>query len=323
MSSEYIKHADIVRFAEEHVNLRREHVREKRDQVNRLREKLEGYLSEHPDFSLRRMMLSGSLAKGTALKDINDIDVACYIKADDAPGEELCSWLERKLMDAFPNFRDEQVTRQTYSIQVEFRGTGLSVDIVPILLLDKGDEEQWKGYLISKDDGEQLLTSIPMHIEFIRQRKNKNETHYVQLVRLIKYWAKQKKSENSQFKLKSFMIELILAHLADKGKINFSDYREGMREFFDYVLSSNMDEKIVFDNFYDKNSVIGDNSVIQIWDPVNCRNNVARLYSVEQKKVLIKYAGDAADAITSAGMALDSETALRYWRKVLGSAFTL
>ena len=33
------------------------------------------YLEEHPDFELRKMLLSGSLAKGTALKSISDIDV--------------------------------------------------------------------------------------------------------------------------------------------------------------------------------------------------------------------------------------------------------
>ena len=321
MSPEHIKHTDIVRFAEEHVNLRREHVREKREQVNRLRDKLEDYLREHPNFSLRRMMLSGSLAKGTALKDINDIDVACYIKMDDTPSSGFFSWLERKLMDAFPNFKDKQVTRQTYSIQVEFRGTGLSVDIVPIL--HKGDEKQWKGYLVSQDNGEYLLTSIPMHMKFIQRRKNRNEKHYVQLVRLVKYWAKQRKNENSQFKIKSFMIELILAHLADERKINFSDYKEGMREFFDYILFSQMGEKIVFDDFYNKNSVRDDNSTIKIWDPVNCENNVAKLYSQKNKKLLVECARDAADAITSANLALDKETALRYWRKVLGSSFSL
>jgi len=33
------------------------------------------------------MLLSGSLAKGTALRSLNDIDVACYISGADAPSD--------------------------------------------------------------------------------------------------------------------------------------------------------------------------------------------------------------------------------------------
>lgn len=72
----HIDHSDIVQFADDYVNLKKEDVAAYREQANRLRDRMETYLSEHPDFVLRKMMLSGSLAKGTALKDIDDIDVA-------------------------------------------------------------------------------------------------------------------------------------------------------------------------------------------------------------------------------------------------------
>lgn len=54
MSRAHIDHADIVRFADGRVNLPREKASEYRAQVRRLREKLEAYISEHPDFSLRK-----------------------------------------------------------------------------------------------------------------------------------------------------------------------------------------------------------------------------------------------------------------------------
>src|SRR5271157_5050598 len=74
MSREHVDHGDIVRFADERVNLKRDDATELRAQANRLRDKLEGYLADHPDFELKKMLLSGSLAKGTALKSISDID---------------------------------------------------------------------------------------------------------------------------------------------------------------------------------------------------------------------------------------------------------
>ena len=67
MSRLHIDHRDIVRFAEDKVNLPKDTADEYRAQARRLREKLESYLAEHPDFSLKRMQLSGSLAKGCLL----------------------------------------------------------------------------------------------------------------------------------------------------------------------------------------------------------------------------------------------------------------
>ncbi|WP_410968215.1 nucleotidyltransferase, partial [Salmonella sp. SAL04281] len=84
------------------------------------------YLSDHPDFSLKRMIPSGSLAKGTALRSLNDIDVAVYISGSDAPQDlrELLDYLADRLRKAFPNFSPDQVKPQTYSVTVSFRGSG-------------------------------------------------------------------------------------------------------------------------------------------------------------------------------------------------------
>nr|WP_269208023.1 nucleotidyltransferase [Sphingobium sp. JAI105] len=69
---------------------------------------------------MKRMQLSGSLAKGTALKTLNDIDVACYISGANAPHEisTLLDYLAERLRKAFPNFTADQVKPQTYSVTV-------------------------------------------------------------------------------------------------------------------------------------------------------------------------------------------------------------
>lgn len=76
MSRDHVGHREIAQFATDRVNLPKAKADEYRAQARRLREKLEGYLNEHPDFTLRKMLISGSLAKGTALRSLNDIDVA-------------------------------------------------------------------------------------------------------------------------------------------------------------------------------------------------------------------------------------------------------
>lgn len=315
----HVSHPDIVRFAEEKVNLPKEKADEFRAQARRLRERLETYLDEHPDFTLRKMLLSGSLAKGTALRTINDIDVACYISGADAPSDvpALLKYLAERLRKAFPNFQPDQVTPQTYSVTVSFRGTGLDVDIVPILY---AGDPNWYGNLVSQDDGSFLKTSIPRHLDFARKRKTNSPKHFAQVVRLLKFWTRRMKAERDGFRFKSFMVELILAHLADQG-LDLSDYPEALQHFFTYVARSNLTKKIAFTDYYPLSKVGTFSEPVQIIDPVNELNNVSKLYSRSQVDIIVEAALDAGDAIDAALAAPTKGETVRYWQKVFGPTF--
>jgi hypothetical protein len=320
MSRSHIDHSHIVRFAEERVNLPRDRALQFRAQVRGLRERLESHLGDHPDFSLKKMLLAGSLAKGTALRTLNDIDVACYISGADAPGDvpKLLNYLAERLRKAYPNFNPDQVKPQTFSVTVSFKGSGLDVDVVPILY--DGDPN-WYGRLVSQEDGSFLATCIPRHLEFIRKRKEAHETDFAQVVRLVKYWAARMKQESEGFRFNSFMIELILAHLADKGSA-FTDYPEALQSFFTYVARTGMRELMVFEDYY-KASIVGSFSEpSKIIDPVNAKNNVSKLYTSANLDVIKSAALDAGDAIESALFATTRQDTVRYWQKVFGSAFS-
>ena len=319
MAREHVGNGDIARFAQDRVNLPRGKANEYRAQARRLREKLDGYLGEHPDFTLKKMLLSGSLAKGTALQSLNDIDVACYIGGADAPGDvaELLEYLAERLRKAFPNFSPDQVKPQTYSVTVSFRGSGLDVDVVPILY--NGDS-QWYGRLVSQDDGSLLKTSIPLHLDFVRKRKDSQEQHFAQVVRLVKFWAGHIKREREGFRFKSFMIEMILSHLCDQG-LDFADYPEALQHFFTYVACSNMREKIIFADYYAAAAVGSFPEPVQIIDPVNAENNVSRLYTAAQADAIVDAALDAGDAIDAALAAPTKQETTYYWRRVFGSSF--
>src|SRR5271168_2093486 len=83
-----VDHCTIADFAADNVNLKREDAEDYREQVRLLRDKLDRYASDHPEHGLIKTLLSGSLAKGTALKTLNDIDIAFYVKAEKAPSKE-------------------------------------------------------------------------------------------------------------------------------------------------------------------------------------------------------------------------------------------
>jgi len=319
MSQTHIDHRDLMRFSEDKVNLPKDKADEYRAQARRLREKLEGYLSENPDFSLRRIQLSGSLAKGTALRSLNDIDMAVYVSGSDAPNDirALPDYLAERLRKAFPNFSPDQVKPQTYSVTVSFRGSGLDVDVVPVLYTGLPD---WRGNLISQDDESFLETSIPLHLEFAKRRKQAQPKHFAQVVRLVKFWARRMKQERNDFRFKSFMIEMILAKLCDDG-VDFSDYPEALQSFFTYMAKSNLRERIVFEDHYKASSVTKFDDPVQIIDPINASNNVARLYTGKNADAIVNAALDAGEAIDAALTAPNKELTLYYWQKVFGPSF--
>ena len=319
MGRQHVDHADIVRFAQDRVNLPKDKADEYRAQVRRLRDRLDAYLAEHPDFTLKRMRLSGSLAKGTALRSLNDVDVACYISGAAAPTDvaALLNYLAERLRKAFPNFKPDQVQPQTYSVTVSFRGSGLDVDVVPILY--DGDPD-WYGKLVSQDDGSFLSTSVPRHLEFIRKHKAVQDKDFAQVARLAKFWARRMKQNREGFRFKSFMIELILAHLCDQG-LDFSDYPEALQHFFTYLARTGLREQLVFADYYDPAVVGTFAEPVQLIDPVNAKNNVSRLYTTAEADMIVDAALEAGDAIDAALAAPTKGETVAYWQKVFGPSF--
>lgn len=321
MARIHVDHKDLLRFAEDRVNLPKDKADEYRAQANRLGERLQGYLNEHPDFSLKRIQIAGSLAKGTALKTINDIDMGCYISGASAPTQisALLEYLAERLRKAFPNFSPDQVTPNTYSVTVSFRGSGLDVDVVPILY--DGDP-RWFGNLVSQEDGSFLKTSIPLHIEFARTRKRLQPKHFAQIVRLAKFWTRIMKQERDGFRFKSFMVEMVVAHLCDGG-VDLSDYPEALQAFFTYIARTDFREKIVFTDYYAASTIGAFAQPVQIIDPVNALNNVSRLYTAAQADAIVDAALAAGDAIDGALHAPTKHETVAYWQKVFGPSFSV
>ena len=319
MSREHIDHRHIVAFADRTVNFPKDKAQEHRKQVERLCDELKEYVKENPDFSLRKILLSGSLAKHTALRTINDADVAVYVKSAPEDVGELTQWLAKQLRKAFPNFSADQVKVQKYSVCVSFRGSGLDVDVVPVYV-EKGKEKGDWGYLVS-EDGSKLRTNIALHKEFIKKRQGE-DSNYRQVVRLLKWWIRMRKTENSQFRFKSFMAELVLAKLVDDGEA-LNDYPEALLAFFDYIAKTNFAERIIFKDYAAKAGTPGPcRDPIRVFDPVNATNNVARKYSEHERKVIVDECVDAGDAIEAALLAQTKTETLNYWQKVFGSSFS-
>lgn len=317
--NEYIDHAELKEYADAKVNLKRDDAKAPREQVNRLREKLELHIQSHPDFELIKMLLSGSLAKGTALSTINDIDVAVYISADAPPKSEaeMLNWLTEKLRAAYPRIDPTKIKPVTHCVRISFTGTGLHVDISPVHYYGKADDI---GYLLSKD-GKTVETSIPRHLAFIRKRKDLHPDHFAQVVRLVKWWILQQKEADDTFRFKSFMAEMILAHLSDTG-CDFSRYPDALDAFFSYIVKSQLRERISFTDYYSPTALPAKTKApIEIFDPVNANNNVAEDYDETARRRICDAAAEAMDAIAEARFATTKGRAIECWKRVLGPSF--
>ena len=315
-----IAHADVCHFAEDKVNLPSDTAKERRQKVGALREQLNRYMTDHPTCGIAKSYLAGSLAKRTALRTRGDVDVALYVSYD---GEKkvdakLLNWIAERLRKAYPQMSPDRIKPKTYSVGIEYKSAGIEIDVVPVFY--EGDPNG-RGLLVSQDDGSTLMTSIPMHLEFIRKRKAAQDTHFAQVVRLIKWWAAEQKAKDSSFRFKSFMAELICAHLADNGQ-DFTDYRKGMEEFFNYIVSTGLKNRIVFKDYYDPSELPANSTgVVEILDPVNAKNNVASRYTESNRKLIVDAAQDALNALNEAHTASTKADAVAMWRVVLGTSF--
>jgi hypothetical protein len=317
----FVQHDVLAAFARDYVNLPANRVRDYRAQGRRMREKLEKHIAAHPDYALVKMLNAGSVAKGTALATIGDMDLAVYIKRAEVPegDEELVNWLLARLQEAYPTLADDQFIPQDHCVQLRFRSPGLvDVDVVPVLYAGEPDNV---GCLIVKGTGARVETSVSRHLDFIRARKGGSPSDFAQVVRLLKWWAGELKERDPDFRFKSFMVELICAHLKDGG-LDFSDYVEATEAFFTYIVETGLKQRISFTDYYPASELPDRTTAeIEIVDPVNPENNVAASYTRANREKIVAAALNAHEALADAAYATTKGRAVEDWRDILGPTF--
>jgi hypothetical protein len=315
----HIGHEDVAAFGDDRVNLQQSEVERQRNQVGHLQNMITQKAKSTPGYAFVKTLHAGSVAKGTALRNVNDRDLAIYVKADQAPADtpHLVTWIRDMLVAGYPQLKDDQIVANTNCVTVNFVTSKLSVDVVPVLYEGESNDV---GYLVAKDTGDRLKTSVRQHLDFIRGRKKLHPHDLAQLIRLSKWWARLQKKD-STFKCKSFMIELLWVHLADTG-VSLNDYARAMEHFFMFIVNGGLDQQIAFTDFHPATLLPARGSdAIQILDPVNFDNNVAGRYTVADRDRLVVAAQEAFDALSTAHFEPVKGQAVELWQDVLGTGF--
>jgi hypothetical protein len=214
--------------------------------------------------------------------------------------------------------KSDQFVPQEHCVKVQFRGSGLDVDVVPVLY--EGDEDDC-GYLVRKHTGVRVLTSIPLHLAFLRSRKDRHGKEFAQLIRLVKWWRKTERNDDPDFRFKSFAIELLWAHLADGGTL-LGDYPTALEEFFTFIVKGGLAGRVAFTDYHELNELPARSSgAIEIFDPVNPKNNVAASYTIADRQRIEDAAHRALDALGEARYATTKGDAVECWQDIFGPSF--
>jgi hypothetical protein len=313
---EGITSGDIGTFLREKVNLTADVTKKYREQVAFLRTKLENHVAQHPDFALVKLLHFGSLAKGTAVSTLREMDLAAYLKADGAKERALQDVLEELhtlLVNAYPQMDASQFEVDPPAVTITYRGSALKVDVVPVIPNGKAND---RGLLALRGpSGKRVETSIPLHLEFIRKRKEKYPL-FVELVRLTKWWRNEK-----ELPISSFELELLWCHLFGTTTVP-ADYQEAMLAFFAYLERTKLAQRIVFTDNYKASDVLPCTDIVQIYDPVTPSNNVSAGMTVADREIILRAAEGALDSVAAGSTAYSKGRGVSAYQQVFGSSFS-
>lgn len=282
-------------------------------QVDRLISELSKSISGKTELKITRVVKAGSFAKFTILRktssDPVDVDVVFYI-AGESVDTEMLETLNDKiyelLINVYPSKAVEDFEIQRKAAKVSFVGTGLDVDIVPVIADETRDGYGWQYDL---QDGTTTETCAPCQIKFVKDRKNK-DSDFRTLVRMAKRWRNYAEISH----LKSFHIELILAHVLDQEGPD-GTIEQRFRRFLLYIAQSELSETISFaENMLPLGSF---SDPVVIIDPVSSTNNTASRLSESERKEIVKAADEAWEAANFASAEDDTEI----WKELFGPRF--
>ncbi|WP_182378648.1 CBASS oligonucleotide cyclase [Nocardioides sp. WS12] len=329
---EHVTHRTLSDYALNRVNLPSETAKARRVQVNHLRTRLETYIAQHPDYDLVKMRASGSVAKHTAIRSSSDADVAAYVRAGAVGGvsaneSQLLTWLRDRCIEVYGATKESSDFEiSQHAVAITMRDSGLKIDVAPVLYEGEGND---RGYLVTQS-GDRVLTSVTLHLDFLNKRKALAGSNYKEFIRLVKQFISRAKQESLvagvDLRFKSFMAELIVAHLWDHGwnsePFALDDYPRAFEQFLGFIAKTELRTPIVFSDYYTASDVAKSYDPIQIWDPVNPANNVAKGYTDLDRQRLVQRCTEALDQVTWASMAMNKGDAVDAWRTLFGPTFS-
>lgn len=311
------------------IKLKQESMPKYREQIKNLREKLQKKIDEDKktDIKVTKFAIAGSWAKGPILRPTGenpiDIDLVLYIEGEDndikEDVEKLHDYVVKYLKDIYPSKENSDIVAdgKTKSIKIKFVGTGLEVDIVPVVPVKTPAEYVWQP---ERGGGGKYITSVTKQLDFSSERKSKNPS-YVPIVRALKWWRnyKELKPDDGVPGLSSYNIELIVSYL-DLEKGIETNIEEGIIRAFK-LLSDGIFPTIAFSGAI--KTVPAITTPLFIGDPTNNENNTAKKIDEKLLDEIKKEANDAFESLTYAQAKNFEGDTIEEWKRIFGPSFNI
>jgi len=311
------------------IRLHKDNMTKYREQINNLKKKLEEKIEDDDSNGLKvtKYLLAGSWKKHTILKPTGDnpidIDLVLFVSGDDNIQndlQKLHDFIVEYLKEIYPQkdiARDVDAEGNTKSIKIRFSGSGLEVDIVPVVPIENPENYVWQP---QRGGGGKYITSVENHLDYSSSLRKSNPS-YTAIVRALKWWKnyKELKPYDDEPGISSFSIELIVAYL-DTTKGVETDIEEGIIRFFQFMSETSFPD-ICFDHAI--NSIPRYSSPIYIADDTNNENNAAKKIDISKWDEIIEEAEDAFDSLNLAQSRNNEGATVEEWKRVFGPTFSL
>jgi len=319
-----------LQFFVDKIKLKSENMQKYRDQINNLKQKLEDKIKNDDRNGLKvtKYILAGSWKKHTILKPTGDypidIDLVLFVEGDNEIQNDL-----KKLHDFIVGYLEEIYPQKdinndvdaegnTKSITIKFTGTGLEVDIVPVVPITTPNEYVWQPQ--RGGGGKKYITSISKQLDFSLELR-KNNPSYTAIVRALKWWRnfKELNPTDDEPGLSSFAIELIVGYL-DINKGIEMNIEEGIIRFFQFLSDPNF--PII--KFKDAiNNIPNFDTPIFVADNTNNENGVAKKMTKSKWEEIVSEAEDAFDSLNIAQSKNNEGDTIEEWRRVFDRTFNI
>lgn len=311
------------------IKLKSEKMPKFREQIENLKTKLETKIRDDKRTGLKvtKFLIAGSWKKRTINRPTGDnpidIDLVLFIDGDEEMQNDLKKlhdFVVLYLEEIYPSKdinKDVDAEGNTKSITIKFTGTGLEVDIVPVVPIASPKEYVWQP---RRGGGGRFITSVSKQLEFASIRKSNNSS-FTSIIRAIKWWRNYKELQPTDTEpgLSSYSIELIVGYL-DISKGVITNIEEGIIRFFQFISTTNF-PVIQFANAINTVPAIPD--PIYIADSTNNENNSAKKMTSEKWSEIVSEANDAFDALNIAQAKTFEGETIQEWKHVFGPSFNI
>jgi len=304
------------------IKLHRDDMGKYRNQIENLRDRLKAKIKDDTSTGMRvsRFLIAGSWKKHTILRPKGehsvDVDLVLFVEGDDtlkSDVNKLHDYVVQYLREIYPtkDVGDVEAEGKTKAIKIKFIGTGLEVDIVPVVP-DTPSTYVWQP---ERGGGGRFITSIDKQLGANIEWRKQNAS-YTAIVRALKWWRNRQQLKPG---LTSFTIELIAAYLDDTYGCETS-IEEGLIRFFQFVSGRSF-PVIKFPLAI--NEVPRFTNPVFVADPTNNENNAASKMDNDAWKQVVEAANTAFEGLCIAQSSTTLSATTEEWTELFGPSFSI